>query len=64
MEEEQLQKQHKLANPSPECDEPAWKANTEKCSGCTTRFYYLDNVMIKRGCEYCDEHWDCPDLIH
>jgi hypothetical protein len=60
MEEERLKKQFELDYPILECHKPKWRANTEKCSGCVTRTY-SDN--ISRGCKFCDEFWDCPDLV-
>jgi len=57
------ERQRKLENPIPACNEPEWKANPEKCAGCITRTYYFDNTKLTHGCMYCDENWDCPDLI-
>ena len=60
MEEDQLENEYKLHQPIPEDDEPEWEADTEKCSGCITR---VDSNNIKRGCEFCDEFWDVPELV-
>ena len=46
--------------PDPECREPEWKANRDKCTGCVKRTTEYGTL----GCKYCDENWDVPDLIY
>ena len=60
MYEENLERQRKIENPEPECTEPEWKANRDKCTGCVKRNTAYGNL----GCEHCDKNWDLPDLIH
>lgn len=38
-----------------------WKSNPEKCSGCVKKVSKTDGKS--RGCMYCDEYWDVPELI-
>jgi len=64
MKEEQEQKQlEKERQRIQECDEPEWRACPEKCSGCIKRSWYWKNQLIEHGCKYCDENWDCPELV-